>query len=62
MSSTVAATGVPKIKCSMISSANPMNTDNGGVASSWTYGYQIPLKHNNSFSSVDEEDDCLNLR
>ena len=37
-----------------------IGTDNG-VASSWTYGYQIPFKHNNSFSSVDEEEDCLNL-
>ena len=26
------------------------------VASSWTYGYQLPLKHNSSFCSVDEEE------
>ena len=55
LSSTVSAMahGVPKIKCSMI----PTNPTDNGVASSWTYGYQIPFKHNNSFSSVDEEED-----
>ena len=55
LSSTVStiAHGVPKIKCSMI----PTNPTDNGVASSWTYGYQIPFKHNNSFSSVDEEED-----
>ena len=26
------------------------------ISSSWTYGYTSPLKHNSSFSSVDEEE------
>ena len=44
----------------MISAPTTPNNAAHGVASSWTYGYQIPLKHNNSFSSVDEEDDDVN--
>ena len=59
LSTTVATTtAVPKIRCSIIS--DPATHING-VASSWTYGYQIPLKHNTSFCSVDEEDDDLQI-
>ena len=58
LSSTVSGL-VPKIKCSMI--PGPVQDQNNGPgASSWTYGYQIPLKHNHSFSSVDEEDENTN--
>ena len=55
LSSTVCE--VPKIKCShyVSSPTQPQFEAVGGVASSWTYGYQCPLKHNSSFSSVDEE-------
>ena len=45
---------VPKIKCSFVSA--PATPINNHIASSWTYGYNSPLKHNSSFSSVDEED------
>ena len=49
---------VPKIRCTSYVSApvTPINH----VASSWTYGgYNSPLKHNSSFSSVDEEDPAM---
>ena len=49
---------VPKIRCTSYVSApvTPINH----IASSWTYGgYNSPLKHNSSFSSVDEEDPAM---
>jgi len=45
---------LPKIKCSFVSA--PATPINHHIASSWTYGYTSPLKHNSSFSSVDEEE------
>ncbi len=47
LSTTVAT--VPKIKCHIISEPVTPVGGHGGVASSWTYGYQIPLKHNNRY-------------
>jgi len=45
----------PKFKCQISAPSTPIN--NTTVASSWTYGINIPLKHNSSFGSVDEEDE-----
>ena len=45
---------LPKFKCQISAPSTPINTT---VASSWTYGVHVPLKHNSSFGSVDEEDE-----
>jgi hypothetical protein len=54
----LSASVVPKIRCSNVSApATPITAGYSPIASSWTYGYHVapPLKHNTSFSSVDEE-------